>query len=39
MKNSGTFNITAHGDREIVVTRRFNAHGGWCSMLTPSRNS
>jgi uncharacterized protein YndB with AHSA1/START domain len=25
MKNSGTFNITAHGDREIVVTRRFNA--------------
>ena len=25
MKNSGTFNITAHGDREIVVTRVFDA--------------
>jgi uncharacterized protein YndB with AHSA1/START domain len=25
MKNSRTFNITAHGDREIVVTRDFNA--------------
>jgi uncharacterized protein YndB with AHSA1/START domain len=25
MKNSGTFNIIAHGDREIVVTRVFNA--------------
>jgi uncharacterized protein YndB with AHSA1/START domain len=25
MKNSGTFNITAHGEREIVVTRVFNA--------------
>jgi uncharacterized protein YndB with AHSA1/START domain len=25
MKNSGTFNITAHGDREIVVTRAFDA--------------
>jgi uncharacterized protein YndB with AHSA1/START domain len=25
MKNSGTFNITAHGDREIVVTRLFDA--------------
>jgi uncharacterized protein YndB with AHSA1/START domain len=25
MKNSRTFNITAHGDREIVVTRVFDA--------------
>ncbi len=25
MKNSGTFDITAHGDREIVVTRVFDA--------------
>lgn len=25
MKNSSTFNITAHGDREIVVTRAFDA--------------
>ncbi|MGD1021316.1 MAG: SRPBCC family protein [Candidatus Sulfotelmatobacter sp.] len=25
MKNSGTFNIRAHGDREIVVTRVFDA--------------
>ena len=25
MKNSETFNITAHGDREIVVTRVFDA--------------
>ncbi len=25
MKNSGTFNIAAHGDREIVVTRAFDA--------------
>ena len=25
MKNSGTFNITAHGDREIVVMRVFDA--------------
>ena len=25
MKNSGTFDITAHGDREIVVTRIFDA--------------
>jgi uncharacterized protein YndB with AHSA1/START domain len=25
MKNSGTFNITAHGEREIVVTRVFDA--------------
>jgi uncharacterized protein YndB with AHSA1/START domain len=25
MKNSGTFNITAHGDRELVVTRVFDA--------------
>jgi uncharacterized protein YndB with AHSA1/START domain len=25
MKNSGTFNIVAHGDREIVVTRVFDA--------------
>jgi uncharacterized protein YndB with AHSA1/START domain len=25
VKNSGTFNITAHGDREIVVTRVFDA--------------
>src|SRR6202451_505200 len=25
MKNSGTFNITARGDREIVVTRAFDA--------------
>jgi len=25
MKNSGTFNITAHGDREILVTRVFDA--------------
>jgi uncharacterized protein YndB with AHSA1/START domain len=25
MKNSGTFNITAHGDREIGVTRVFDA--------------
>jgi uncharacterized protein YndB with AHSA1/START domain len=25
MKNTGTFNITAHGDSEIVVTRIFNA--------------
>jgi uncharacterized protein YndB with AHSA1/START domain len=25
MKNSGTFNITAHGDREIVVSRVFDA--------------
>jgi uncharacterized protein YndB with AHSA1/START domain len=25
MKNSGTFNVTAHGDREIVVTRVFDA--------------
>ncbi len=25
MKNSGTFNITARGDREIVVTRVFDA--------------
>jgi uncharacterized protein YndB with AHSA1/START domain len=25
MKNSGSFNITAHGDREIVVTRVFDA--------------
>jgi uncharacterized protein YndB with AHSA1/START domain len=25
MKNSGTFNIKAHGDREIVVTRVFDA--------------
>lgn len=25
MKNSGTFNLTAHGDREIVVTRVFDA--------------
>jgi uncharacterized protein YndB with AHSA1/START domain len=25
MKNSGTFNITAYGDREIVVTRLFDA--------------
>jgi uncharacterized protein YndB with AHSA1/START domain len=25
MKNSGTFNITSQGDREIVVTRVFNA--------------
>jgi uncharacterized protein YndB with AHSA1/START domain len=25
MKNSGTFNITPHGDREIVVTRVFDA--------------
>jgi uncharacterized protein YndB with AHSA1/START domain len=25
MKNSGTFNITAHGDREIAVTRVFDA--------------
>jgi len=25
MKNSSTFNITAHGDREIVVTRVFDA--------------
>ena len=25
MKNSATFNITAHGDREIVVTRVFDA--------------
>jgi len=25
MKNSGTFNITAHGDREITVTRVFDA--------------
>jgi uncharacterized protein YndB with AHSA1/START domain len=25
MKNSGTFSITAHGDREIVVTRVFDA--------------
>lgn len=25
MKDSGTFNITAHGDREIVVTRVFDA--------------
>jgi uncharacterized protein YndB with AHSA1/START domain len=25
MKNSGTFNITAQGDREIVVTRVFDA--------------
>lgn len=25
MKNSGTFNIAAHGDREIVVTRVFDA--------------
>jgi len=25
MKNSGTFNVTTHGDREIVVTRLFDA--------------
>jgi uncharacterized protein YndB with AHSA1/START domain len=25
MKNSGTFDITAHGDRGIVVTRVFDA--------------
>ncbi len=25
MKNSGTFNITAHGEREIVITRVFDA--------------
>ncbi|MFZ0816368.1 MAG: SRPBCC family protein [Candidatus Sulfotelmatobacter sp.] len=25
MRNSGAFNITAHGDREIVVTRIFDA--------------
>ncbi len=25
MKNSGTFNITAHGEREIVITRLFDA--------------
>jgi uncharacterized protein YndB with AHSA1/START domain len=25
MKNSGTFNIAAHGDREIVVIRAFDA--------------
>jgi uncharacterized protein YndB with AHSA1/START domain len=25
MRNSGTFNITASGDREIVITRAFNA--------------
>ena len=25
MKNSGTFNIVAHGDREIVVIRAFDA--------------
>jgi uncharacterized protein YndB with AHSA1/START domain len=25
MRNSGTFNIAAHGDREIVVTRVFDA--------------
>jgi uncharacterized protein YndB with AHSA1/START domain len=25
MKNTGTFNITAHGDSEIVVTRLFDA--------------
>jgi uncharacterized protein YndB with AHSA1/START domain len=28
MKNSGSFNITAHGDREIVVTRVFDAPRG-----------
>src|SRR5262245_20712713 len=25
MKNSGTFTVTTHGDREIVITRRFDA--------------
>jgi uncharacterized protein YndB with AHSA1/START domain len=25
MKNSGTFNIAAHGDREILITRVFDA--------------
>jgi len=28
MKNGGSFNITAHGDREIVVTRVFDAPRG-----------
>ena len=35
MKNSGTFNIKAHGDREIVVTRMFDAPRELA--LTPTR--
>ena len=30
VKNSGTFNITAHGDREIVVMRVFDAPRAAC---------